>query len=181
MNEFGFDEWVTNRNLKTKPTGLFGSEQKPTGLFGSEQKPTELFDSEQKQARLFDSEQKPTGLFGSEQKPARLFDPETPDRSNPDFPQISGVFDSGCLIDATHLYGDAYPWLPEVLANAGCGRWKYSGFVVYDQSEFVTESGPKPSYEVINVDDKRIGEVWIGIVQVGTERRVREIEIINML
>ena len=94
MNEFGFDEWVTNRNLKTKPTGLFGSEQKPTGLFGSEQKPTELFDSEQKQARLFDSEQKPTGLFGSEQKPARLFDPETPDRSFESDETLKGIFDS---------------------------------------------------------------------------------------
>jgi hypothetical protein len=48
------------------------------------------------------------------------------------FPIISGVFDPSCLVKLECQPDEHYPWLPDLLANTGIGRWKYSGFIVFD-------------------------------------------------
>jgi hypothetical protein len=97
MNEFGFDEWVTNRNLKTKPTGLFGSEQKPARLFDPET-PDRSFESDETLKGIFDSEQKPDRLFG-------FNDYESPIKKTTLTPQNNQTKSTN-LLGPKNLFGD---------------------------------------------------------------------------
>ena len=108
----------------------------------------------------------------------KLFD-ETGQGPEPEFPELSGLFDPSCFVEAARACEDKYPWLPDLLKNSGTGKWKYNGFVVFiDGSNEADFPDLDSLYRgIICLKHKGLGTVLLSI----SDGHIYDIEITEML